>query len=160
MKKNTKQIIFLFSFIALSLLTGYLGSQLTGVSMSESYLNLSSKPVFSPPAWIFAPVWFILYVLMGISAYLIWRLRKKENAKKPLIFFFVQLVLNLLWPIIFFGLGQYFLAFIEIMILLVMIILMMISFSKISKTSAYLLLPYLLWVGFASMLNLAIAFTK
>jgi translocator protein len=159
MKKKTKQIIFLFSFIALSLLTGYLGSQLTGVSMSESYSSLN-KPVFSPPAWIFAPVWFILYVLMGTSAYLIWRLRKKENAKKPLVFFFIQLILNLLWPIIFFGLGQYLLAFIEIIILLIVIVLMILSFNKVSKASAYLLLPYLLWVGFASMLNLAIVFTK
>jgi tryptophan-rich sensory protein len=160
MKKKTKQIIFLFSFITLSLLTGYLGSQLTGVSMSETYLSLSSKPIFSPPSWIFAPVWFILYVLMGISAYLIWRLRTKENVKKPLIFFFVQLILNLLWPIIFFGLGQYFWAFAEIMILLITIIMMILSFSKVSKASSYLLFPYLLWVGFASMLNLAIAFTK
>jgi len=160
MKKKTKQIIFLFSFIALSLLAGYLSSQLTGVSMSETYLSLSDKPSFSPPAWIFGPVWFILYILMGISAYLIWNLRKKENIKKPLILFFVQLILNLLWPIIFFGLGQYYWAFVEIMILLIIIVMMILSFSKISKTSSYLLFPYLLWVGFASMLNLVIALNK
>lgn len=160
MNKKTKQIIFLFSFIALSLLTGYLGSQLTGVSMSETYLNISDKPIFSPPAWIFAPVWFILYLLMGISAYLIWRLREKNDIKKPLVFFFIQLILNLLWPIIFFGLGQYYWAFVEIIILLIMIVVMILSFSKISKASSYLLFPYLIWVGFASMLNLAIALTK
>ena len=160
MNKKTKQIIFLFSFIALSLLTGYLGSQLTGVSMSESYLNISDKPIFSPPAWVFAPVWFILYILMGISAYLIWRLRKKDNVKRPLVFFFVQLILNLLWPIIFFGLGQYYWAFAEIILLMIIIVAMIISFSKFSKASSYLLFPYLLWVGFASMLNLAIALTK
>jgi len=160
MNKKTKQIIFLFSFIALSLLTGYLGSQLTGVSMSETYLNISDKPIFSPPAWIFAPVWFILYLLMGISAYLIWRLREKNDIKKPLVFFFIQLILNLLWPIIFFGLGQYYWAFVEIIILLIMIVVMILSFSKISKASSYLLFPYLIWVGFASILNLAIALTK
>ena len=160
MKKKTKQIISLFSFIALSLLTGYLGSQLTGVSMSETYLSLSNKPVFSPPGWIFAPVWFILYVLMGTSAYLVWRSKKKDDVKKPLVFFFVQLILNLLWPIIFFGLGQYLWAFAEIMVLMIAIIVMIVSFSKFSKTSSYLLFPYLLWVGFASMLNLAIAFKK
>ncbi|MFA5432979.1 MAG: TspO/MBR family protein, partial [Candidatus Paceibacterota bacterium] len=113
MKKKTKQIISLFSFIAIALLTGYLGSQLTGVSMSEAYLSFSNKPGFSPPGWIFAPVWSVLYTLMGISAYLIWRMRKKENVKKPLILFFTQLIFNLLWPVIFFGFGQYFLAFAE-----------------------------------------------
>lgn len=160
MKKNIKQVIFFFSFIALSLLTGYLGSQLTGVSMSDTYLSLSNKTSFSPPAWIFAPVWFILYILMGTSAYLIWNLRKKKNVKNLLMLFFAQLILNLLWPIIFFGLGQYFWAFAEIMILLIMIVLMTLSFAKVSKTSSYLLFPYLLWVGFASILNLAIAFAK
>jgi tryptophan-rich sensory protein len=156
MEKKTKQIIFLFSFIAISLLTGYLSSQLSGVSMADSYQYLN-KPVFAPPAWIFAPVWIILYILMGISAYLIWRSREKENVKKPLVFFFVQLILNLLWPIIFFGLGQYLWAFADIIALLIMIIVMILSYSKVSKVSAYLLLPYLLWVGFASILNLSIA---
>ncbi len=160
MKKKIKQIIFLFSFIAISLLTGYLGSQLTGVSIPETYLSISDKPSFFPPTWIFAPVWSILYTLMGISVYLIWKLREKQKVKKLLILFFVQLILNLLWPIIFFGLGQYLLAFIDIVILLIMIIMMILSFGKISKISSYLLIPYLYWVGFASMLNLAIVFTR
>jgi tryptophan-rich sensory protein len=157
MNSKTKQIVFLFSFITLSLLTGYLSSQLSGVSMVDTYSHLS-RPVFAPPAWLFAPVWFVLYVLMGTSAYLIWRLREKENVKKPLVFFFVQLVLNLLWPIIFFGLGQYVWAFVDIVVLLIMIVFMIESYSKVSKASAYLLFPYLLWVGFASILNFAIAF--
>jgi tryptophan-rich sensory protein len=157
MKKKTKQIIFLFSFIALSLLTGYLGSQLSGVSMPETYSQISHKAVFAPPAWIFAPVWFVLYILMGTSAYLIWRLREKENVKKPMVFFFVQLILNLLWPIIFFGLGQYLWAFVDIVALIIMIVVMILSYSKVSKASAYLLLPYLIWVGFASLLNFSIA---
>lgn len=160
MKKKTKQIIFLFSFIVLSLLTGYLGSQLTGVSIPETYLNISDKPSFFPPTWIFAPVWSILYTLMGISAYLLWRLKEKQKVNKLLILFFVQLFINLIWPIIFFGLGQYLWAFIDIIILLIMIIVMVLSFEKISKLSAYLLLPYLFWVGFASILNLAIVFNR
>ncbi|HNY35924.1 MAG TPA: tryptophan-rich sensory protein [Candidatus Pacearchaeota archaeon] len=160
MKKKTKQIIFLFSFIVLSLLTGYLGSQLTGVSIPETYLNISDKPSFFPPTWIFAPVWSILYTLMGISAYLLWRLKEKQKVNKLLILFFAQLFVNLIWPIIFFGLGQYLWAFIDIIILLIMIIVMVLSFEKISKLSAYLLLPYLFWVGFASILNLAIVFNR
>lgn len=159
MKRSTKQVIFLFSFIALSLFVGYLGSQLTGVSMADSYQYID-KPVFAPPSWIFAPVWTTLYVLIGISAYLIWKLKEKKNVKKLLILFFVQLFLNLIWPIIFFGLGQYAWAFVDIIVLLIMIVIMILSYNKVSKVAAYLLLPYLLWVGFASMLNLAIALTK
>lgn len=158
--RKTKQFVALFSFIVLSLLIGFLGSVLPGVSMSDAYLSISSKPTFSPPSWVFAPVWSILYILMGTAAYLMWKQKGKKNVKKPLTFFFIQLVLNLLWPIIFFGLGQYFWAFIEIMLLLIMIIIMILSFSKVSKTASYLLFPYLLWVGFASMLNLAIALAK
>ncbi len=157
MKKETKQFIFLFSFIALCLFTGYLSSQLSGPSIATAYQEIGVKPSFSPPAWVFAPVWFILYVLMGVSAYLIWRLREKENVKMPLVFFFVQLILNFLWTILFFGLTQPMWAFVDIVALLAMIILMMLSYYKVSKASAYLLIPYLLWVGFASVLNFSIA---
>jgi tryptophan-rich sensory protein len=157
MNKRIKQIIFLFVFIALTLLVGYFASKLTGVSMSEAYLDISNKPVFSPPAWIFAPVWTILYILMGISAFLVWKLKDQKDIKKPLIFFSIQLALNFLWSIIFFGLGQHLWAFVEIVILLIMIIVTTVSFSKISKVSAYLMIPYILWVSFASILNLVIA---
>jgi tryptophan-rich sensory protein len=157
MNKRTKQVIFFFAFIALTLLVGYFASKLTGVSMSSAYLDISNKPVFSPPAWIFAPVWTILYILMGISAFLVWKLKDQKNIKKPLIFFFIQLALNFLWSIIFFGLGQHLWAFVEIVILLIMIITTTVSFSKVSKVSAYLFIPYILWVSFASILNLVIA---
>lgn len=160
MKKKIRQVIFLLFFIALSLFIGYLGSKLTGVSIPETYLKINDKPSFFPPTQIFAPVWSILYTLMGISAYLIWRLKGKQKVRKPLVLFFIQLFLNLIWPIIFFGLGQYLLAFIDIIILLIMIIAMILSFEKISRFSAYLLLPYLFWVGFASILNLTIVFTR
>ncbi|MFA5207892.1 MAG: TspO/MBR family protein [Candidatus Paceibacterota bacterium] len=157
MNKKTKQVIFFFVFIALTLLVGYFSSKLTGISMSSAYLDISNKPIFSPPAWIFAPVWTILYILMGISAFLVWKLKDQKDVKKPLIFFFIQLVLNFLWSIIFFGLGQHLWAFVEIVILLIMIIVTTVSFSKVSKVSAYLLIPYILWVSFASILNLVIA---
>ncbi|MFZ2390753.1 MAG: TspO/MBR family protein [Minisyncoccales bacterium] len=157
MNKRTKQVIFFFAFIALTLLVGYFASKLTGVSMSDTYLDISNKPVFSPPAWIFAPVWTILYILMGISAFLVWKLKDQKDIKKPFIFFFIQLALNFLWSIIFFGLGQHLWAFVEIIILLIMIIATTVSFSKISKVSAYLLIPYIIWVSFASILNLVIA---
>lgn len=153
MKKEIKGVIF---FVIVSLLAGFLGSQLAGSSMMNTYGYLN-KPSFAPPAWVFGPIWLVLYVLMGISAALVWKFRKEKNVKKQFALFFVQLVLNLLWPLIFFGLGQYFLAFIEILVLFIVIMATILSFSRISKASAYLLFPYLFWVGFASILNFAIA---
>lgn len=150
MKKKAKQVLFFFLFLVISLMAGYFGSQLSGDSTVQTYSQLQ-KPDFFPPSWIFGPVWTILYILMGLSAYLVWR--TKKDTKAPLAIFFTQLVLNLLWPAIFFGLHQYFWAFIEILALLMTIIITMLSFYKKSKTSAYLLVPYLLWVSFATILN-------
>jgi len=149
MKKKTNQILSLLFFIAVPLLGGYLSSQF---SMVGTYSQIY-KPDFFPPSWIFAPVWTILYILMGIAAYLVW---KKGEAKKQLSLFSVQLILNLLWTPIFFGLHQYLWAFVEILILLVMIILTIKSFNEKSKTAAYLMLPYLFWVIFATFLNYVI----
>ena len=146
MKKKTNQILSLLFFIAVPLLGGYLSSQF---SMVGTYSQIY-KPDFFPPSWVFAPVWTILYILMGIAAYLVW---KKGEAKKQLSLFSVQLILNLLWTPIFFGLHQYFWAFVEILILLVMIILTIKSFNEKSKTATYLMLPYLFWVIFATFLN-------
>lgn len=146
MKKKTNQILSLLFFIAVPLLGGYLSSQF---SMVGTYSQIY-KPDFFPPSWLFAPVWTVLYILMGIAAYLVWN---KGEAKKQLSLFSVQLILNLLWTPIFFGLHQYFWAFVEILILLTMIILTIKSFSQKSKTAAYLMVPYLFWVIFASFLN-------
>ena len=153
MKKKTNQIISLLFFIAVPLLGGYLSSQFL---MAETYSQLY-RPDFFPPAWLFAPAWTILYILMGTAAYLVWR---KGDAKKQLSLFSVQLVVNLLWTPIFFGLHQYFWAFVEILALLVLIILTIISFEKKSKTAAYLMLPYLFWVSFATILNYVVFMTN
>ena len=115
------------------------------------------KPSFSPPAWVFGPVWAILYTLMGISAYLVFRAGvKKPEVKTALIFFSIQLFLNFLWSIIFFGLNNPMLAFIEIVVLWGFIVAMIISFKKVSRIAAYLQIPYILWVSFAAILNLTI----
>jgi tryptophan-rich sensory protein len=150
MKKKLKQVLFFLLFLAISLMAGYFGSQLSGNSTVQTYSQLY-KPDFFPPSWVFGPVWTILYILMGLSAYLVWK--TKKDIKTPLILFFTQLILNLLWPAIFFGLHQYLWAFIEILILLIMIIITIFSFDKKSKTAAYLLIPYLFWVSFATILN-------
>jgi tryptophan-rich sensory protein len=149
-----KKIYFtsLLSFVCLSLLIGFLGSQLSGpetFSLTYSELN---KPSFSPPSWVFAPVWTILYILMGIAGYLIWKAKEKNT----LVLFFSQLALNLIWPIIFFGLNQYLWAFVEIIILWIFTFLTIKECFRFSKTAFYLLLPYILWLTFASILNFSI----
>lgn len=130
---------------------GIIGSIFTSRSVTEWYPTLV-KPSINPPSWIFAPVWTILFLLMGISLYLVWN---KKN-KIALIFFSIQLGLNILWSIIFFGLKSPLFAFIEIILLWVSILITIIKFYKISKNAAYLLIPYLLWVTFAAILNFLI----
>ena len=118
------------------------------------YLN---KPFFSPPNWIFGPVWTTLYCLMGVSAYLIWVSKKKRSAiNRALIIFVLQLVCNFLWSILFFGLRAPLLGFIDILLLLGLIGLNIKMFYSIYKPAAYLMIPYFLWVSFATVLNLAI----
>lgn len=145
--------------IVASLLAGVIGSGFTSSSIPTWYALLN-KPAFNPPNWIFGPVWTTLYILMGISLYLIWNSKKSNTNKKyykiGIKLFILQLVLNALWSILFFGLQSPFFALLEIILLWISILMTMYYFSKISKTAMYLLVPYLLWVSFASILNLAI----
>ncbi len=137
-------------------LVGLLSTPFTIASIPTWYAGLI-KPSFSPPNWIFAPVWTILYFLMGVSVYLVWiKGIKNKEIKIAIYYFSVQLFLNFLWSVIFFGLHQPLFALIDIIALLVAIILTMMKFSRISKTALYLLIPYLLWVSFAAILNGAI----
>ena len=137
-------------------LAGLIGSIFTFSAIPTWYVMLN-KPSFSPPNWLFGPVWTMLYTLMSISLYRIWTSKtKKKEKNEGLAFFIIQLVLNALWSIIFFGMKQPWLAFVEIMLMWFFIALSIIKFSKIDKFSAYLLIPYLLWVSFASILNFSI----
>jgi len=113
------------------------------------------QPPLSPPSWIFPVVWTILFILMGVSAYLIYR-SDSFYRKSALRIYATQLVVNFFWSIIFFNLEMYLFAFLWLLLLLVMIILMIMSFFKINKEAAYLQIPYLLWVTFAGYLNLGI----
>ena len=137
-------------------LAGFIGSFFTVTSAGSWYSSIQ-KPVFNPPNWVFAPVWTLLFILMGISLYFIWEAGlKKKKVKIPLVFFGIQLILNMLWSVFFFGLQNPLLAFIEIVILWIFILLTIIRFFKVSRTAAYLLVPYILWVGFAAVLNFSI----
>lgn len=129
---------------------GILGS-ITTISSIKNWYQFLNKPVFNPPSWIFGPTWTILYLLMGISLYLIW-VRKGKH----LTFFWIQLALNAAWSNLFFGLHSPFLAFIDIIALLIAIIITIKIFYKIYVPAGLILLPYLLWVSFATILNLSI----
>lgn len=140
-------------------LTGLLSIPFTNASISTWYAFLT-KPPFTPPNWVFGPVWTLLYFLMGIALFLIWHTKttaKNKHQKQIAIsLFFVQLLLNFLWSFIFFYLKQPFTAVIEIVMLWIAIVYTIVLFRKFSVTAAWLLIPYLIWVSFASYLTLAI----
>jgi tryptophan-rich sensory protein len=148
-----KRIYLFLLSIALCFSTAYFGSKATTPSIDSWYQSLS-KPFFNPPNWIFAPVWTLLFFLMAISFYLILTEPKRNN--KGIVLFILQLIFNFLWSYSFFFLHNPLLAFIDILILIALVILTYRSFSKINKTSGLLLLPYITWISFASILNLAI----
>jgi len=140
--------------VGLCLGAGILGSFFTTSSIQIWYATLI-KPPFSPPNWIFGPVWTTLYVLMGISLYLVW-ISKSRLKQKAIYIFLLQLVLNALWSVVFFGLHNPALALIEIVSLWISISITILVFQKISKPASYLLYPYLVWVSIASILNYSI----
>lgn len=134
-------------------LAGILGSLVTFPAISSWYKDLI-KPSFSPPNWLFGPAWTLLYLLMGISLYLVWQKgTKKKEVKIALTIFTLQLLLNILWSYLFFGLHQPLYALIEIIIMWIAILATIISSYRISKSAGLILIPYLLWVSFASVLN-------
>ena len=118
------------------------------------YVNIS-KPSFNPPNWIFGPVWTALYIMMGIAFFLVWKSNVPVKEKAYLLFG-LQLILNFFWSILFFSMHALGVALIEIILMWVSILLTIVSFYPISKPAAYLLIPYLLWVSFASVLNFSI----
>ncbi|MCP8304020.1 MAG: tryptophan-rich sensory protein [archaeon] len=139
--------------IVLCELAGVVGSVFTYPSIPTWYASLQ-KPSFNPPNWLFAPVWLILFALMGVSAYLVWsKGLESEGVKAALFIFVVQLVLNVLWSIVFFGLHSIFYSFVIIIVLWIAIALTITAFVRVSKKAGALLLPYILWVSFASVLN-------
>lgn len=150
---NTLKLI---SAILICEIIGIIGSLFTIPAISGWYAYLA-KPELAPPNWIFGPVWTLLFMLMGIAMYLIWKKGlERRDIKIALGVFACQLLLNLLWSIIFFGLRSPGGAFIEIIFLLLAILTTIIVFAKISKPAAWLLAPYILWVIFAAYLNYAI----
>jgi|SRR3989339_948659 len=153
---NIAKSIKLLIAVSICLFAGFVGSIFTTPAISTWYITLN-KPVLNPPNWIFAPVWTILFILMGVSLCLVLQKdMKKIETKMALCFFAVQLILNILWSILFFGLHSSLAGLIEIGFLWIAILFTIITFWKVSKVSAILLLPYLFWVSVASILNFLI----
>ena len=150
------KIIKLVVSIIICQLAGVIGSVFTVSNIASWYLDLN-KPLLNPPNWVFGPVWITLYFLMGIALFIVWNkgLASRFN-KNAFILFLVQLVFNSLWSIVFFGLHQLLFSVFVIIILWLLIFVNIVQFGKISKPAAYLLVPYILWVSFASYLNIAI----
>lgn len=143
----------LILFIVIANAAGLIGTYFTADAIPTWYAALQ-KPSFSPPNWIFGPVWTTLYTLMGIAAYLVWRERTRlTHAARGMRFFWLQLAVNALWTPVFFGLKSLSAALVIIVALLLLIALTINEFRKVNTWSALALLPYLLWVSFATALN-------
>lgn len=142
--------------VCLPLLIGFSSSFFTVTEIGNWYQTIQ-KPSWNPPNWIFGPVWTTLYVLMGISFFLVWRSEKAWKIKRiAIILFAIQLVLNFLWSFIFFNQHQIGIAFAEITALWLMIFFTILAFARISRPASWLLVPYISWVSFAAILNFTI----
>ncbi|HVU80139.1 MAG TPA: TspO/MBR family protein [Candidatus Paceibacterota bacterium] len=147
-----KNLIPLALWILIAQGAGLIGSAFTAPAISGWYAALE-KPQVAPPNWVFAPVWTTLFLLMGVAAYLVWRKPASRGRTLALKLFFAQLILNVLWSVLFFGLKSPAMALAEIALLWLSIAATIWAFSKISGPAALLLAPYLAWVSFASYLN-------
>lgn len=142
--------------LGVPLIVGAIGGLATSSSLSDWYPNLT-KPAWTPPNWVFAPVWTILYLMMGIAVWRVWGLGPEHRpVRTALVLFGIQLGLNLGWSLLFFGRQAPLLGLIDIVVLDTVLLITMIAFLRIDRIAGYLLAPYLLWSWFATALNAAI----
>lgn len=151
MKSSIVKLVLCFAMTAAA---AAIGSLATREAVEGWYLTLQ-KPAFTPPGWVFGPAWTLLYIAMATALFLAWRAPEK-SPRVPILLFSVQLALNALWSVLFFGLQQPLLALIDIAALWILILLTTLSFLPRSRAAAALMVPYLLWVLFATALNLGI----
>ncbi|MBD3297844.1 MAG: tryptophan-rich sensory protein [candidate division Zixibacteria bacterium] len=146
----------LVGFLALTIAVEIVAGLATSSSVRTWYPTLEKAP-WNPPGWVFGPVWTVLYVMMAVAAWRVWRYRKgDERVRQALGIFYLQLTLNFLWSILFFGLQLPLAGLIDIVLLLTAIILTTIVFRRIDRWAAWLMIPYALWVAYATTLNAAI----
>ncbi|MGD8749188.1 MAG: tryptophan-rich sensory protein [Balneolaceae bacterium] len=150
--ENVKKVSGLIGWIFLCSLAGIFGAQFE----PGGWYQMLAKPSWTPPNWVFPVVWPILYVLMGISAWLVWKMKNTSLLQTEFTWFFVQLALNALWSWVFFGMQLIGTGLAEILLLWISILFTTLLFWKKNRIAGLLLIPYLLWVGYASALNFAI----
>ena len=155
MRHEFSQWLALGAFVAVCFTAAALGSMFTTPEIAGWYAHLN-KPQWTPPNWVFGPVWSTLYLMMAVAAWLVWREHGLRGAVLPLALFAAQLLLNTLWSIIFFGLHRVGLAFFDIALLWGAILVTMMAFWRVVPLAGWLMLPYLLWVAYASALNFTI----
>ena len=145
--------------VTICMVLGFLSGYYAGSGDTEWYRTLK-KPAFQPPPWLFGPVWSVLYIMMGVSVALIWDHTKVSSAKKnsAMALFIFQMLFNLSWSLVFFKLQALTPALIVILILVLLIVMTLRAFGKINKKARYLLIPYLCWVCFATLLNASIVY--
>ena len=150
---KSAEVLKLVASVVVCQLAGIIGSVFTASSVSTWYAALR-KPSFTPPGWLFGPVWISLYALMGVAAYLVWRngLNQRE-VRIALSLFVAQLILNALWSATFFGFRSPLAGLVDISALWVLIVLTIFYFLRVSATAGLLLVPYIVWVSFAAVLN-------
>lgn len=151
-----KNVYRFIAAIVICELAGAIGAIFTSPAIPAWYIELV-KPRFAPPNWVFGPVWAFIYFLMGISLFFVWK-RGVKGAEvfKPVFYFLIQLILNVVWTFVFFGLRNPYAALYIITILWISILLTISQFFRVKKLAAYLLIPYILWVSFAVLLNYSI----
>lgn len=154
--KSYFRIAGLIFWVGLCFFIAWTGAQVSpGIASSEWYDALN-KPAWNPPGWLFGPVWTTLYTMMGVAAWLIWKEFGFKNAKAALVVFLIQLLLNGLWSQLFFGMQKLGWSFFEIILLLATIITTTYLFFQKNRTAGWLMVPYIAWVSFASVLNATI----
>lgn len=146
------RIFRLFISLLIPLCLGYIAGLFTAEAVPDWFASLN-KPSFSPPNWIFGPVWTVLYIILGISFFLIWKQPANKKRDIAIVVFLTQLLLNFGWSFIFFYFNMIGLALVEIVLLWISIVLMLVLFYRIKPLAAYINIPYLLWVTFATILN-------
>lgn len=154
-KLRTHDLLDLVIFLVICLAVSAIGGAITATSVDSWYQTLA-KPSFNPPDWVFAPVWTTLYVLMAVAGWRVWRSPPSIIRIRGLLAFAIQLSLNLLWSFVFFGLRLIGMALAEIILLMAAIAVTTVLFWRIDRLAGALFLPYLLWVGYASILNFSL----
>ena len=155
-KTNINPIAKLLLCLVLPISVGGFSAYLTNGEASGEWFRTLLKPSFNPPAFLFGPVWTTLYILMGIGVFLVWNTPKTALRQHALLIFVVQLFLNFWWSILFFKMHLTFVAIIDILLMWIMIAYMIVLFKKIKPIAGYLQVPYLLWVSFATALNISL----